>query len=64
MQISRRQAYLAVISGFVVMTLGSSAFAQGNTSIGTWKLNLTKSTFSPVRRRRARRSRSRRLDSA
>lgn len=47
MQIRRRQAYVAVLSVVVVMALGSSALAQGNSSIGTWKLNLAKSTFSP-----------------
>lgn len=46
MRIRPRQGCLAVVSSLVV-ALGSSALAQDNSSIGTWKLNVAKSTFSP-----------------
>ena len=40
-------AVLASLSLTLTMALGSLALAQGKTRIGTWELNLEKSTFSP-----------------
>ena len=39
-------AVVTVALGFVV-ALAGSAQAQGNSSLGTWKLNLAKSSFDP-----------------
>lgn len=40
-------AVLASVSLTLLMAPGSVALAQGKTRIGTWELNLEKSTFSP-----------------
>jgi hypothetical protein len=40
-------AVLTSLSLTLTMALGSLALAQGKTRIGTWELNLEKSTFSP-----------------
>lgn len=36
-----------VIVGLVVSAFGVSTAAQGNSSLGSWKLNVAKSTFTP-----------------
>jgi len=46
MQIRPGQALLVVV-GLVTLALGAMAQAQGNSSVGTWKLNVAKSTYSP-----------------
>ena len=47
MQIRMKRAYLrATLAGVMAALLGAAAVAQ-STDVGTWKLNLTKSTYSP-----------------
>ena len=36
-----------VVVGLLALALGTSVLAQSNSSVGTWKLNLTKSKYSP-----------------
>lgn len=47
MRIRPQQACLAVVSTLFGVALGSVVLAQSNTSAGTWRLNVGKSTFSP-----------------
>jgi len=49
MQVTTRQTYLfATVVITVILALASTALAQpGSSNLGTWKLNLGKSTFAP-----------------
>ena len=48
MQARTRQACLpAVVASFVLVVLGCEAVAQSNNDVGTWNLNVAKSTYSP-----------------
>ena len=46
MRISTGQTRLVVV-GLVVLALGALTLAQGNSSVGTWRLNVAKSKYSP-----------------
>ena len=46
MRIRPGQTHLVVV-GLLALALGTSVLAQGNSSIGTWKLSLAKSKYSP-----------------
>jgi hypothetical protein len=43
----RQMAHLAVVAVAMGVILGGTAFAQSDPIMGTWKLNLTKSTYDP-----------------
>lgn len=47
---SRQMIAVATIAFGFVVTLAGSAQAQGNSSLGTWKLNVAKSRYDPGRR--------------
>ncbi|MBM3772792.1 MAG: hypothetical protein FJW27_16170 [Acidimicrobiia bacterium] len=38
---------LLVVVGLLALALGTSALAQGNSTVGNWRLNLAKSKYSP-----------------
>jgi hypothetical protein len=40
----RQMSVIAMVAAALVLVLGGMAFAQGNPIIGTWKLNLAKSS--------------------
>jgi hypothetical protein len=44
---NRRNLMTMALLGFAVSTLPQTGFAQTNPRIGTWKLNLAKSTYNP-----------------
>lgn len=46
MRIRLVRSHLAVV-GLLALAAGTSVLAQGNSSVGTWKLNLTKSKYTP-----------------
>ena len=47
MQARMRQACLAVVVATILVVLGGGAFAQSNSDVGTWTLNVAKSKYSP-----------------
>ena len=47
MQARMRQACLAVVVATILVALGGGAFAQSNSDVGTWTLNVAKSKYSP-----------------
>jgi hypothetical protein len=48
MQAQMRQAYLFAVVAVALVVLGGTALAQpGNPQLGTWKLNVAKSKYSP-----------------
>ena len=44
---TRKACLLAVVAGVVLVVLGGEAVAQSNNDVGTWNLNVAKSTYSP-----------------
>ena len=47
MQVKMRQACLLTVVVGVSVVLGGGALAQSNNDVGTWNLNVSKSTYSP-----------------
>jgi hypothetical protein len=44
---TRQACLLAVVASVVLVVLGGEAVAQSNNDVGTWNLNVAKSTYSP-----------------
>jgi hypothetical protein len=44
---TRQACLLTVVASVVLVVLGGEAVAQSNNDVGTWNLNVAKSTYSP-----------------
>ena len=47
MQPRKHACLLAAVAGVVLIALGGEAVAQSNNDVGTWNLNVAKSTYNP-----------------